>query len=392
MRKSLLSMGLVAFLAWGCQTENSDILRSEDAKSTTANARVAGARIIPGKYIIVFKSDRALTGLGAQMKGKAIGIMKRYGGSESQIEHVYSTAIQGFSAFLSPGLYDKIAQDVDVAYVESDFEVTLAQKKPGGGTTTQPAQTIPWGITRVGGAGNGTGKNAWVIDTGIQTNHPDLLVNASRGFSAFTSGKDAGVNDGNGHGTHVAGTIAALNNTIGVVGVAAGATVIPVKVLGATGSGSNAGVIAGVDFVAANGQVGDVANMSLGGGVSTALDVAVSNAAAKGILFVLAAGNSSADANTSSPARVNGANIYTISAHDVNNVFASFSNFGNPPVDFCAPGVAVNSTWIGSAYRSISGTSMAAPHVAGILLLGPVNSRGTVTGDRDSNPDLMATR
>lgn len=391
MKKPLLSLGLVAFFSWSCQTETSDSLISESS-ALTAESRTTGPRIIPGKYIIVFKADRTLTGLGAQMKGKAVGIMKRYGGSESQIDHVYSSAIQGFSAFLSPGIYDKIAQDIEVAYIEADVEVSLAQRKGGGSTSTQPAQTIPWGITRVGGAGDGTGKNAWVIDTGIETNHPDLRVNATRGFSAFRTGKDAGVNDGNGHGTHVAGTIAALNNTIGVVGVAAGATVIPVKVLGATGSGSNSGVIAGVDFVSANGRAGDVANMSLGGGVSSALDLAVSNAAAKGIRFVLAAGNSSADANTSSPARVNGTNIFTISAHDVNNVFASFSNFGNPPIDFCAPGVAINSTWIGNTYRSISGTSMAAPHVAGILLLGPVNSRGTVSADRDSNPDLMATR
>jgi len=390
MKKQVLSLGFAALLAWGCQPDSKDVLTSE-TNEMTANASSNGPKIIPGKYIIVLKEDATLKGLGEKMRGKAVGIMKRYGGSESQIEFVYSSALQGFSAFLSPGLYQKIASDIEVVSVEADFEVSLAQRK-GGGTTTQPAQTIPWGITRVGGAGNGTGKNAWVIDTGIETSHPDLRVNASRGFSAFTSGRDAGTNDGNGHGTHVAGTIAALNNTIGVVGVAAGATVIPVKVLGSTGSGSNAGVIAGVDFVSANGAVGDVANMSLGGGVSSALDLAVSNAAAKGIKFVLAAGNSSADANTSSPARVNGANIFTISAHDVNNVFASFSNFGNPPVDFCAPGVAINSTWIGATYRSISGTSMAAPHVAGILLLGPVNSRGTVTGDRDSNPDPMATR
>jgi subtilisin family serine protease len=105
--------------------------------------------------------------------------------------------------------------------------------------------------------------------------HPDLNVDASRGFSAFSSGKDTGFDHGNGHGTHVAGTVAALNNSIGVIGVAAGAKVVPVKVLGARGSGSNSGVIAGVDHVAQYGQVGDAANMSLGGGVSTALDQAV---------------------------------------------------------------------------------------------------------------------
>lgn len=391
MRKRVISLGLLAFLTWSCQNDMSDTLLTESAPPAQRVARQGVNKIIPGKYVIVFKGDRTMRGLGEKMRGKAIGIMKRYGGSDAQIEHVYSSAIQGFSASLSPGLLRKIAADVEVAYIEEDFEVSLLQRN-GGGSTTQPAQTTPWGIARVGGVGNGAGKTAWVIDTGIETNHPDLSVNATRGFSAFRTGRDSGVNDGNGHGTHVAGTIAALNNSIGVVGVAAGATVIPVKVLGSTGSGSNSGVIAGVDFVAANGQPGDVANMSLGGGVSSALDAAVLSASSTGIRFVLAAGNSSADANTSSPARVNGPNIYTISAHDVNNVFASFSNFGNPPIDYCAPGVAINSTWIGNSYRSISGTSMAAPHVAGILLSGSVNSRGPVTGDRDATPDPMATR
>ena len=191
----------------------------------------------------------------------------------------------------------------------------------------------------------------------------------------------------------MAGTVAALNNTIGVVGVAAGAKVVPVKVLGARGSGSNAGVIAGVDWVAANGQPGDAANMSLGGGVSTALDQAVLNASnSSGVKFALAAGNETDNANNHSPARVNGPNIVTVSAHNISDVFASFSNYGNPPVDICAPGVSIKSTWMGDGYNTISGTSMATPHVCGILLLGNINTRGTVSGDPDGNPDGLATR
>ncbi|MDX1604089.1 MAG: S8 family serine peptidase, partial [Salinimicrobium sediminis] len=126
------------------------------------------------------------------------------------------------------------------------------------------------------------------------------------------------------------------------------------------------------------------------GPTSQALDDAVKAAAGKGIKFALAAGNESTDANNSSPARVNGTNIYTISAVDINDRFASFSNYGNPPVDFAAPGVSIKSTWKGGGYNTISGTSMASPHVAGILLLGNVSSGGSASGDPDGNADAIA--
>jgi subtilisin family serine protease len=156
-------------------------------------------------------------------------------------------------------------------------------------------------------------------------------------------------------------------------------------VLDRRGSGSNSGVIAGVDYVAANAGSGDVANMSLGGGISTALDNAVIAASAR-CIFVLAAGNSSTDASTSSPARADGPNIYTISAMDSSDTWAYFSNYGDD-VEYCAPGVAVFSTWKDGGYNTISGTSMAAPHAAGVLLLGNVFSDGQVSGDPDTSPD-----
>lgn len=209
-------------------------------------------------------------------------------------------------------------------------------------------------------------------------------------FNAFTSGKDGrSLDDGNGHGTHVAGTIAAKDNTEGVIGVAAGATVIPVKVLGARGSGSYSGVIAGADHVAANGTAGDVANMSLGGPISVALEDAIASAAQNGIRFMLAAGNESQDANNVSPARINGNNIYTISSMSQGDNWSSFSNFGNPPVDYCAPGSAIKSTWKKGGYKTISGTSMATPHAAGVLLLGNASIDGTVNGDPDASPDSI---
>ncbi|MDO9137962.1 MAG: S8 family peptidase, partial [Lutibacter sp.] len=307
-----------------------------------------------------------------------------------EIEHSYAKVLNGVAAKLSKADAEKLSKDKRVKYIEEDQLVALAPGgKPSGGGST--VQETPWGITRVNGIPNYTGSAvAWVIDTGIDLDHPDLNVNAARGFNAFTSGRDAGApDDGNGHGSHVAGTIGAINNTIGVIGVAPGATVIPIKVLDSRGSGSYSGVIAGVDFVAANGKSGDVANMSLGGPVSQALDDAVLTASNKGIKFALAAGNESKDANLSSPARVNGANIYTISAMSIGDNWASFSNFGNPPVDYCAPGVSIKSTWKGGGYNTISGTSMASPHAAGVLLLGNASFSGTVNNDPDGTADKI---
>jgi len=163
-----------------------------------------------------------------------------------------------------------------------------------------------------------------------------------------------------------------------------------VKVLSARGSGSYSGVVSGVDFVAANAGNGDVANMSLGGPVSQTLDDAVFGAAQAGVKFALAAGNESDDANNHSPARAEGQNIFTVSAMDRNDNFASFSNYGNPPIEYCAPGVSIKSTWKDGGYNTISGTSMASPHVCGLLLLGSIRSGGTVKGDPDGKPDTIA--
>ncbi len=385
MKRLILLASTMAILL-SCKNEN---LTADSAPLASSESIFASA--IPGKYIVVLKGEPELKGMPKAVREKVLALLTKNGANEAAIDHVYSAALQGFAGTLNPAQLKSLMNDPNVAYIEADQEVTISQGKPGGGGTTQPAQEIPWGITRVGGSTDGTGKTAWIIDTGIDLTHPDLNVDATRGFTAFTSGKDAGFNDGNGHGSHVAGTVAAKNNTIGVVGVAPNAKVVPVKVLNSRGSGSNSGVIAGVDWVAANGQPGDAANMSLGGGVSAALDQAVLNASnSSGVKFALAAGNETDNANNHSPARVNGPNIVTISAHDINNNFASFSNYGNPPVDFCAPGVSIKSTWKSGGYNTISGTSMATPHVCGLLLLGNINSGGTVNNDPDGNPDVLA--
>jgi subtilisin family serine protease len=227
-----------------------------------------------------------------------------------------------------------------------------------------------------------------VIDTGIDLDHPDLNVNNA--LSATFVPRTSSANDDNGHGSHVAGTIAAINNTIGVVGVAAGAEVVAVKVLDRRGSGAYSTIIAGVDYVSANATSGDVANMSLGGPAYTELDNAVLAAAGKGIKFALAAGNESTLASTKSPARVNHANVFTVSAVGTNDAWAYFSNYGNPPVDFAAPGVSIYSCYKGGGYTTMSGTSMASPHVAGLLLWGNVGTDGNAVGDPDGNADPIA--
>jgi len=358
---------------------------------------------IPGQYIVVLKGtekQKIVPGNVSQLEDIKTDIYIRNTINSESIKNSFNHSVVSFVAELSDEQLESLRRDENVSYIEQDRIVTFAPPCgtpkggpcDGGGGGGSDSQEIPYGITRVNGgvtyAGSGV---AWILDSGIDLDHPDLNVDASRGYNAFTSGKDGkSLDDGNGHGTHVAGTIAAIDNSTGVIGVAAGATVIPVKVLGARGSGSYSGVIAGIDHVAANGSSGDVANMSLGGPVSQAVDDAVKNAAqSSGVKFVLAAGNESTDANNSSPARVNGNNIYTISAMNSNDAWASFSNYGNPPVDYAAPGVSIKSTWKNGGYNTISGTSMAAPHAAGVLLLGNASTDGTVSGDPDGNADSI---
>jgi subtilisin family serine protease len=394
-RQLTILAGLAILNACSEQAPQADFRETSDIVFSTSEP-------IADQYIVVLHSDPALDGRAKNpgnvefaelvIRTQAEDLVSEVDAQPSDIGFVYASSIDGFSVKMSASQAEQLRQDPRVKYVEQDQMITMAPPSRGGsGGST--AQTVPYGITRVGGFVNYTGTNvAFVLDSGIDLTHPDLNVQTANGFTAFTSGKDANLNDGNGHGTHVAGTIAARNNTIGVVGVAAGAPVVPIKVLDSRGSGSYTGVIAGVNHVAARGKAGDVANMSLGGPVSQALDDAVVAAAAKGIKFVLAAGNESKSATQSSPARANGANIYTISAMNNTDTWASFSNFGNPPVDFCAPGVSIQSTWKGGGYNTISGTSMASPHAAGVLLLGNGNVGGTVKNDPDGNADPIIVR
>jgi len=294
-------------------------------------------------------------GVAGRVQGLEAGLGFRAG-------HVYSAAIRGFAARLTAEQILQLEGDPDVAYVEAD------------GTMTAVAQTLPWGIARIDAdvsstqAGNGSGAvgnvRAYVIDTGIY-GHTDLnLV----GHVNFAGGRNT---DCNGHGTHVAGTIGARDNTSDVVGAAPGVPLVGVKVLGCGGSGTTSGVIKGVDYVTANAVKPAIANMSLGGGASQALDDAVTSSANSGVFYSIAAGNSGADACSSSPARAGAGTdngVMTVAATDSADKEPSWSNFGNC-VDAWAPGVDILSTRKGGGTTTMSGTSMAAPHAGGTAAL-----------------------
>ena len=366
--------------------------KNESSLTPEADDVTQSGQVIPGQYIVVLKSGAvnlkaaSLTyeGRKAAVKESAKAFLPERDLNERPFLQVYGTAVKGFAAELSDNELTQLQNNSNVEKIYPD-RMFILRGKPPVVDPTPPAQTVPYGIARVG-TGDGTGKTAWVIDTGIDYDHPDLLVDATRAQTFVTRTTTA--DDDNGHGTHCAGIIAALNNEIGVVGVAAGATVVPVKVLDKRGSGAYSQIIAGVDYVTSNASPGDAANLSLGGSIYEPIDLAVEALGASGVYVALAAGNESDDAEYHSPARAEGVNLFTISACDSQDAWAYFSNYGTH-VDFCEPGVNVLSTYKGGGYTTMSGTSMAAPHMAGILLMtgGKPVADGFVSGDPDGNPD-----
>ncbi|MBE0609071.1 MAG: S8 family serine peptidase [Dehalococcoidia bacterium] len=345
--------------------------------SGAIEARPAGLVAVPGKYIVVLQP-------GVDAASVAIG----HGAIPEQ---AYSHALNGFAGQLSPRQVAALRADSRVLSIEQDQVVSIA------------VQTVPTGIQRIGAPGNGAididgtddfrvDVDVAVIDTGIDASHPDLnwfsSVNCSGG-APWKSSCGSGGADDNGHGTHVAGTIGALDNGIGVVGVAPGARLWAVKVLNSQGSGYMSWIVAGIDYVAKNAGAIEVANMSLGCEcASAAMNTAISNAVGKGVVFVVAAGNNGKDAGTFSPA--NHDDVITVSAvadfdglpgsladqtvswssctENDDDSLACFSNFGGL-INIAAPGVLITSTWPGGGYNTISGTSMASPHVAGAAAL-----------------------
>jgi subtilisin len=335
----------------------------------------ATADSVPGAWIVTLEPGASPDGVSAEHS-------RRYA---ARVDHVYRSAVRGYSAQMSDQAAAKVAQDARVASVERDQVVSI------------DAQTLPTGIDRIDGevsstvAGNGSGAvnvDVAVIDTGIDLKHTDLNVVGGKNCSTGTS-----YADGNGHGTHVAGTIGAKDDGNGVVGVAPGARLWAVRVLNNQGSGTRSGIICGIDWVTARGDI-EVANMSLGGsGTDSACRTtgssgdayhdAICRSVAAGVTYAVAAGNESDNAAKHVPAAYD--EVITVSAladfngkpgggaaatcrSDVDDTFADFSNYGSD-VDIIAPGVCIYSTWKGGGYNTISGTSMASPHVAGAAAL-----------------------
>jgi len=320
-----------------------------------------GPTAVASSYIVVFK-DSAVSR--ASVSSTASGLISRHGG---KVARTYTAALRGFEVNASAKAAARIAADPSVAYVEQNHTVQLA------GTQPNPPS---WGLDRIDQRNlplnssytypnTATNVNAYVIDTGIRFSHNDFGGRAVSGFDAIDGGA---ADDCHGHGTHVAGTVGGS-----AYGVAKAARIYGVRVLNCQGSGTNAQVVAGIDWVTANAVRPAVANMSLGGGANNATDTAVNNSVNAGITYVVAAGNGNSlgvrqNACNYSPARV--ANAITVGATQNNDAAASFSNFGTC-VDILAPGVNITSAWYNSntATNTISGTSMASPHTAGVAAL-----------------------
>ena len=393
MKKSLfIAVILAGMVLFSCKKDETPVTDPQYQDLTTSST------IIEGKYIVVYEDEGLLKSASAGERVTPEAVMRTsvelFTALQMPVrepEFVYSNALRGIAVEMTKNEALKMAQAPGVKGVYPDMMVTVdLPVVEGRPLSPSTVQYLPWGITRVGGTSDGTGKTAWIIDTGIDLTHPDLAVDPSLGRS-FVPKVDS-PDDDNGHGTHVAGTVAARDNNFGVVGVAAGATVVPVKVLNHQGVGAYSWIIAGVNYVAGSAERGDAANISIGGPAYLPMDVAVYNLGKAGINVSLAAGNEAMDANNLSPARTNGPNIFTISAMGSNDIWAFYSNFGNPPVDYCAPGNYVISTYKDGRYAVMSGTSMAAPHVCGLLLSGKISSDGFVTGDPDGDPDPIAHR
>lgn len=294
-----------------------------------------------------------------------------------KVKQSYYHAFSGFAAVLSEEEIATLKKDPNVVSIEPDVEIQLA---PGRETVESPlAQSTPCGITNAGGFANGSTKNTWIwiVDTGIDLDHPDLNVITGT-FAVSKVGGTA--DDCNGHGTHCAGIAAAKDNGSGVVGVSAGAKVVPVKVFAScsTPSSPSSTIISGIDHVASKDIAGDVVNLSLGGPFSAAncatnsvYKTSILNLSNSGTWVAIAAGNSSMNAANYQPACVNGGKILTVASMACNKSFASaYSNFETSaagPIDYIATGSSVLSTFKNGTYATLTGTSMAAPHVAGIL-------------------------
>jgi subtilisin len=387
-----LTVGLITaciLFAGGCKKTDQPVKMGQ-VQDPVCEPIHLSSTAIADTYIVMLRNAGTQSGNVQTLGGSATAvnaIFQRYAIPENQQIATLVSIHAGFVARLTQIQAQALKQDQDVELVEQDRVIALDK----GCFQLVSPKTVQWNVRQTG-VGDGTGKRVWIIDTGVDTGHPDLSVDTI--LSKCFVGNETSVEDNNGHGTHVAGIIGALNNSFGVVGVASGVRIIALKALNNDGEGSTSQLIRALNYVGENAAPGEVVNMSLGSDtISPSLDNAVRTLADQGILFAIAAGNESELANLSSPGRVNHPNVFTVSAVDSLGSFASFSNYGNDVVDYAAPGVHIISTFSKGRYAILSGTSMAAPHVAGILVVKGKNirSRGVASNDPDGDPDRIAS-
>ncbi|MEU9732235.1 S8 family peptidase [Streptomyces sp. NPDC048002] len=343
---AVLTAGLVSALPAG-------------AAPTAEEGRVlysGAANAVAESYIVTLKPEAARAG---SAEGRALA--QKYG---ADIERTYTKALNGYAVEASAAEAKRFAADPAVASVVQNRTFSIAGTQPSPpswGLDRIDQRALPLNSSYTYPDSAGQGVTAYVIDTGVRITHSDFGGRASYGYDAVDNDNTA--QDGHGHGTHVAGTVAGT-----AYGVAKQARIVGVRVLNNSGSGTTAQVVAGIDWVARNAVKPAVANMSLGGGADTAIDTAVRNAIASGVTFAVAAGNESTNASTRSPARVTEA--ITVGATTSTDAKASYSNYGTV-LDLFAPGSSITSAWntSDSATNTISGTSMATPHVAGAAAL-----------------------
>ena len=385
MHKNIFLLAAI-FVIVSCKKNNDSTSNSSGDDECVMRSSTGSGQIKATQYIVAFGpaiTSRTMSRISLEQVSR--NILQRNTIDVSALKTSFAGEPGGFIATMTADEAEALRRDGSIEAVEPDRVISL-----GSCFTVVEPRLVTWNISRIG-YGNGIGKTAWIIDSGIDFDHPDLTVDQSRSKS-FIDGQTS-ADDQNGHGTHVAGIIGAKNNTIGVLGVASGASLVALKVLDKDGEGNLSYIIQALAYINTNADFGDVVNMSVGGeSGSDILDHQVRNTAARGIYFSIAAGNENKLANLSSPARVNALNVYTVSAVDSLDNFASFSNYGNDVVDFAAPGVRILSTWMDNHYAYASGTSMAAPHVAGLLLLRgrEITSSGLAKNDPDGTPDPIA--
>jgi subtilisin family serine protease len=393
--KTIFAVGVLCASGVLAGCEANKVNPVDETQALGATPQSAEGDIIPDQYIITFhpsaimsarqrldlttvtsRADKArkLAPLQAKVETEINTWLAKYGITEDQVVARYTTLQAGVALNIPKELYNRVSKDAAVASLEHDrYEQLPPFTVESVDQGSNRAQTTPCGITNAGGSGTvSTTRWIWIVDTGIDLDHPDLVVNTA--FAAnFASGSSA--DDCNGHGTHCAGIAAAANNTIGVVGVSAGATVVPVRVFGCSGGSATSTIVAGLNHVGTNDEPGDVVNVSLGGyygtsgcATSSAYLSSINALANGGSRIAIAAGNNSSNAAYYQPACINGTNIFTIAAMTCAKAFAStYSNYGKPPVDYIATGSSVYSTYLNGGYATLTGTSMAAPHVAGVM-------------------------